>query len=174
MKNEGKIKECVISKACDLQTVWVITLWAQYDANSHKHTNSHTLRCLPDLDSSLGDRLLIGNPGALFVSRGPEIFSPSFSLFLFFQFTFGGGNLCLFCSLVISHFSATWAQCMCVPICRYVDLPIRGLEASNLRSHVNYPLTDKLTRLTNPSATFRWSKSRTNTRSCPHAHLISL
>ncbi len=37
------------------------------------------------------------------------------------------------------------------------NLPIRGLEASNCQSHVNYLLTDELTCLTKP---FLWSLSR--------------
>lgn len=99
---------------------------------SHWHMQAHT-ELSTRFRASLGDRLLIGNPGVLFVSRGPEIPSPSLSLFLFFQFTFGRGNLCLSCSLVISHSSAVWARRLCVSTWQCMESAyqrVRGLKLS--------------------------------------------
>lgn len=112
---------------------WVIIWWVQKDATAHTDTRKHTPELSTRFRASLGDCLLIGNPGVLFVSRGPEIPSPSLSPFLFFQFTFGRGNLCLSCSLVISHSSAGWARRLHVSTWQCMESAyqrVRGLKLS--------------------------------------------
>ncbi len=144
------------------------------DPTVHTDTRKHTPELSTRFRASLGDCLLIGNPGVLFVSRGPEIPFPSLRHFLFFQFTFGRGNLCLSCSLVISHSTAGWARRLRVSTWQCMESAyqrVRGLKLSvscELLAYWWINLFDQ-TLLVKPQS-FGWGIMRRHAHTHIHTH----
>lgn len=143
-------------------------------------TRKHTPSSPPDLEHHLGTVFWLATRVFCLSQEAQKFPLPSLSLFLFFQFTFGRGNLCLSCSLVISHSSAVWAwrlrgstwQCMESAYQR-----VRGLKLSvscELLAYQRINLFDQS--LPKKPQSFGWGIIRRqaykHTHTHSHTHLI--